>query len=152
MTQWCVWVGSTPQLRAFPALVSIESLLLSLVNSCKFKTHRTRTFFSPEKWKIFLLMQQKCVDMGQMETRGITVIWTSSNIVSLLSVPRNCFLYYIVISCNNIKNLEENILHHARIASMSVANWNSQGKIAALSLFSNGSHPTSSSLGKWSIN
>lgn len=149
MTQWCVWVGSTPQLRVFPALVSIESLLLSLVNSYKFKTHRTRTFFSPEKWKIFSLMQQKCVDMEQMQTRGITVIWTSSNIMSLLSVPRNCFLYYIVISCNNIKNLEENIPHHARIVSISVANWNNQRKIAAL--FSSGSHPTSSSLRKESI-
>lgn len=67
-------------------------------------------------------MQQKCDDMEQMQTRGITVIWTSSNIMSLLSVPRNCFLYYTVISCNNIKNLEENIPYHARIASISMAN------------------------------
>lgn len=67
-------------------------------------------------------MQQKCDDMEQMQTRRITVIWTSNNIMSLQSVPRNCFLYYTEISCNNIKNLEENIPHHARIASISVAN------------------------------
>lgn len=90
-------------------------------------------------------MQQKCDDMEQMQTRGITVIWISSNIMSLLSVPRNCFLYYTVMSCNNIKNLEENIPYHVHIASISVANWNNQGKIAPPSPFSSVSQPTSSS-------